>query len=554
MSEDLALSADCASALQRAVRDACLDLATTLRARTSNTDQGVVSNDNISGIFSLVVRDVWSTMFDFAREQNRLHSVATRLAPEALCEIFAHSAFMDRVRASHVCRTWRDASLAFPARLWSTIPGVHSMGTLLRRTARASLPVDILYVALGFYHTAWISETLSEHLFHIRSLRIDLIGCSNRDRQQVAVALRKPAPFLRRLYIDDAKPDLGFQGPPITPGIFARVAPMLEHVELRASESSLDSFSVFPSVRSVVVKDIARRMLKPIWELFREFSSLERIDVSMRRREDGEIDFNPGPIKLDLPSTVIHLGLGVSKLTDLARFDLDEVQAFSSVSISSSWEEKLAATQVESFIPHDMRAHSMTVTFTRCLDVRLEGSIDGRAIVRTFVDLDPEAFSRQSLWDLTFGSVTSLFLYYERSHIRLRAGGGAPSDEPPVTAVCSNVEDLVIQSHTWSTHALDYKTHGISFPRIRSLTLRTTDPEAVEGYHGKLRPVLNADDMVTMIGSLGGTAPKLDMLCIRGITVQPSCGVLYSVAEEVRLEVGFSDPLDLQRSPYAGAL
>ncbi|KZV98569.1 hypothetical protein EXIGLDRAFT_746571 [Exidia glandulosa HHB12029] len=551
--------------LQLAVHDACVAATATLALQSDVhfAEQIRVSrpaqNGSPTTVFSLVLDAVWSGLQNYAQQQNVLHSAATRVVPEIMCEIFAYLSFEDRISTSHVCHKWRDASLAFPARLWSTVPDttrLRDMESLLARTGARGLPVDLMRVyrdGSDQIPSDFGAKIIASHMFHIRTLKLCMGACSFDQVCKLADALHTAAPLVRTFCLlslpynaNEDRMFLAWQN------VFAGNAPLLQHVELHNCWRYLFLFGDFSSIRSIALLGVPFYAGCPAWQALHAFPSLEKLEIlgtPYPRRNDE---------KIVLPDTVTHLAMTVDIGKDLARLDLTVIDIILSVYISVSslhldeLATPLAATEIEPFLRDPFHPHSMVVTYGtlghyawRCkLGFSVLEQEDDTTTrppkMRTFLDVDQYAFSHPPIWKSTFGGVTALVLY---------VGSYKDVNWPKMDfAVCGNIKELTIQHLRWDTDNIaDPIPGGMTFPGLRILTLLTTSSEATS-RGDETRQTFDFDDLAELTRRLSYTAQTLEQLRLRGLDFVPRSG-LYDIADDVRFEEGGAEAPDLQQSP-----
>lgn len=173
----------------------------------------------------------------------------------------------DRIATSHVSHHWRDASLSSPGRLWSAIPALASpdmLQALLERSGGSA--VDIERIDVRGDTLDYISDLLENHMYHIRSLAIQLRWVATRSRNgYIALqrALGCPAPVLERFELVDIDASLV---PRPTAHIFAGQAPRLVSLVLHGVCADLRPVSSLLSVQELHLcpeLELAKRELVP---------------------------------------------------------------------------------------------------------------------------------------------------------------------------------------------------------------------------------------------------------------------------------------------------
>ncbi|KZV84837.1 hypothetical protein EXIGLDRAFT_726699 [Exidia glandulosa HHB12029] len=130
------------------------------------------------------------------------------LAPETLCDVFAHLDFRNLVVASRVCRRWRNVALG-DASLWTnisivqrTMPKHEFLSQILARTKGA-----LVDVAIEFRHgerPMLLEKCITAHMPHIRRLKL-VANSQHFQWHTVWPALNVPAPELLSLTLDGVR-------------------------------------------------------------------------------------------------------------------------------------------------------------------------------------------------------------------------------------------------------------------------------------------------------------------------------------------------------------
>ncbi|KZV98571.1 hypothetical protein EXIGLDRAFT_832126 [Exidia glandulosa HHB12029] len=528
MSATLALPLECNTTLYLSVKLACSAASELLQARATVGSCAADTQRSVGAaaaedaplqptVFSLVLQTVWAALQDYAREQNEAHSLVSRVPPEVLCSIFSYLSLGERISASHVCHSWRNASLAFPANLWSSIPStsrLNVMGPLLARTAALDIPVDLMGVHLDDYSRAvQISDLLKSHMHHIRTLRIS-IDDSMLPGGEIAIALETRAPMLEHFFLKN-DPDFGLLS--FQKAIFCGDAPRLRQIELGPYATSWLSYFVrFRSITFISLVHVSTQPSNAVWFALPKFTNLQSLELAT-------LGGSPGRGRIRLPFTLNRLRIRVVDAEELSPFDVVRVGTIASVRIAPI-EGTLPATGVEQFLPRDLCTTTAIFSASSfCFRLR-QAALD-----RVFLEVNTEALFSVPLWELTFGSVMSLTLYMSKD-----SGTLLELHLPP----CSNVEHLVLAYASWPT---DYPTNELTliwmtFPRLRTLSL---------GASSENLPAMSSDALTSIIPRLRYTAPKLEVLRLRGIVLRPSSAALYTVADAVLLEEGYYTVPDL---------
>ncbi|KZV98563.1 hypothetical protein EXIGLDRAFT_746566 [Exidia glandulosa HHB12029] len=524
MSESRTLPADCDRILHHAVYDACtaasilLDRDAVQSAITARTG------------FSLVLDAVWRAYQDYARSHNEAHSPASRLPPEVLCSIFRYLPLAGRISTSHVSHHWRNASLAFPAELWSEIPPTNLLDTLsplLDRTATLGLPVDLLGVRLPSsdgQRVACLCELLKRHLWHIRTLILDAF-CTEGQRGDLASLLESAAPMLRHFYLEINH----FARPSFQRGIFTGDAPNLERLELGkyATPLHLPDFAdavAFPRIRHVRIGRVRLCPSEPdeVWSVLPKFPALRSLEIwTTPFRDQSGIQQE----KIRPPVALDRLAIRTFDAAELVAFDVQSVLKIRTVCVSPLRSATtLPSTGVVPFLLSDIGEKDLEMECifrSKSVSIRLRQSGDSaRARTRTFLHVEPTVLFLPSFQESTFTVVTSLTLYVSAD---FKPEAWLQSDVLP----CLNVEYLTLAYEVWlqGDAASGFPVVGRTFPRLRTLTLLAARSLGAD---------LDAHSLASMVPSLGYTTPKLQSLTLCGFTVRPSSELLYDVADEVR--------------------
>ncbi|KZV98559.1 hypothetical protein EXIGLDRAFT_727639 [Exidia glandulosa HHB12029] len=515
--------------LHRAVYDAC----------TAASKSPVLGRDTVQSAitartgFSLVLDAVWRAYQDYARSENEAHSHASRLPPEVLCSVFRYLPLEGRISTSHVSHLWRNASLAFAAELWSTIPPtarLDYLAPLLDRTAALGVPVDLMGVRLPSadgQRVVSMCELLKRHLWHIRTLNLRASNCYERKRGDLASVLESAAPMLRHFYLADTHHGrLLFQR-----GIFGGCAPNLETLELGTYATVyLTDFAdavAFPKIRHVKIGDVRLCPGDPdeLWSVLPRLPALKSLEIwtTPSRDQSGSREKIRPPLALD------RLAIHPFDAAELMALDLETVLRIRTVCVSPLRSAPtLPSAEVVSFLLLDagQRDFEMeTVVRNKSFSFRLRESGDpNRSRTRVFRHLHPTVLSMPSFRESTFSAVTSLTLY-------ILAGFQFEEWSPSCNVSCSNVEHLTLAYEIWHDHC-GFAVVGMTFPRLRTLTLLALR---------SLRPDLDSNALASALPSLRYTTPTLNRLTLCGITVRPSSEPLYDIADEVRFEEGGYD-------------
>ncbi|KZV98562.1 hypothetical protein EXIGLDRAFT_727641 [Exidia glandulosa HHB12029] len=523
-----------ATALRKSILDACAAASKVLRTSVStDADKG---DDGGAAAISLVLETVWDALQEYARQNNGAHSPASRLPPEILCSIFALLSFADRVQTSHVYHPWRNASLAFPARLWAMIPPttrLDIMSSLLDRTAALAIPVDLMGVHLKDpQRVVPICELAKLHMPHIRTLRLHIDEFAPAQSRAITSLLHTPAPVLRHFALTDGQTRGTF---PFESGFFCGHAPMLEQLELGASctQHLLSFVASNAPIRSISMQGVTMRPSDPVWRFLRQVNSstFTELEFWTLPGESRSSD------KIQLPRALTRLGIHLRGAADLATLDMERITAISSVRVApfaSVNRTRLHAAEIAPFLPQNgYHLGDMTVILRRghgratLMDIQIvtqslqeSDSRPGRR-TRTFLQVGSPTFFSLPVWDSTFGMVTSLTLYIPENL----------NEWPKLDAgPCSNVEHLTLTYAVWEEgHPLtELADARMAFPRLRTLALQAPICSRP--------PILDAYALAAVVPSLQSTAAKLEVLSLHGVSVWPSCEVLRDVAVDVRVE------------------
>ncbi|KZV98574.1 hypothetical protein EXIGLDRAFT_727649 [Exidia glandulosa HHB12029] len=517
--------------LYLATRAACTDASMLLQERAGASNLlGCADADALDDsarsrltVSSLVLETVFSAIQDYARDENSAHSPASRLPPEILCSIFARLPFAGRIWTSHVCHAWRTASLEFPVELWSVIPPTRrldTMGPLLERTRTRNVPIELTGVTLKALRRVSSScVMIKAHMAHTRVLVLRVEDCALNRRGQLAAALNMPAPMLRYFCLEDNDklPPLPFER-----GIFGKHAPLLERLTIRkGAKQYLSSFSAFPTILTVKLEYIATGSpLDPAWSTLLGFPSITALELYTL----GGGSLIPDSIRL--PRTITRLKLFVTDIAELATFDMEHINTIPNVHIVCRCATLPPAT-IEAFLPVALRAHAMeAVLDSGRLEFRVRDS--SSTLVRSFSNIEPTTLLGESLWESTYGSVANLKLYICDSLLRWLRINASP---------CPNIEHLTVAHKIWDELEgpgrliSDFSRVGLTVPRLQTLTLLAPSSS------GSTRPIVDAQALIKFVSSLHLTAPKLALLCLRGIALSSSGkSKLDGIADIVRLE------------------
>ncbi|KZV98561.1 hypothetical protein EXIGLDRAFT_763409 [Exidia glandulosa HHB12029] len=465
------------------------------------------------------------------------HSPATRLVPELLCLIFSQPdlSFADRILTSHVCHAWRDASLAFPATLWTRVPPttrLDTMAPLLDRTAALGLPVDLMGVTLAATRPVRaICELLKRHMWHIRTLGLTIIDCTRSQRDDITSAQEVEAPMLRCLYWAERHS----WGPiPLpTTGFFSGYAPKLERLELSAKTVKyLSSFTAFRSVRHIIVGRVDMYAEDDLWRDLISFPALTNLDFAARPlRRNAAVSFAPGvvmvpppPTMITLPHTLVRLRIQVTSMSQLSVLDMDHISSVCVARLAHSTRFMDDADGVVGLLVHLSPAHILPVRAE--MEMILDASsvsfrISGE-LTRTFLNVDADIIDHPSFWESRFGIVTSLTLYMSTDF----------QERDAIATPCPNVEHLTVVR----VKHLDVKFPdiGLTFPNLRTLALALVPDSS--------HSLVFTDEITTFIGSLGYEAPKLETLCFHGTSAPVHSDAFHGLAEEVRFDEDKSVP------------
>ncbi|EJD49441.1 hypothetical protein AURDEDRAFT_161547 [Auricularia subglabra TFB-10046 SS5] len=180
-------------------------------------------------------------------------SFVARLPDELLCEIFWFLDHAGRIFSTHVCRTWRQASLACSGQLWSDVqsqnctPGVFA--ALMDRTR--TVPVTVT-VTISDGNVKEVASSLARHMHHCVMLSLHIKeDLSNDNETLLGDALYSEAPLLEKLIIMDIFSAVS--GGCKDPGdMFACHAPRLSCVKLYARIGDYTDIPAFSSVRRLL--------------------------------------------------------------------------------------------------------------------------------------------------------------------------------------------------------------------------------------------------------------------------------------------------------------
>ncbi|KAH7093883.1 hypothetical protein BKA62DRAFT_721849 [Auriculariales sp. MPI-PUGE-AT-0066] len=190
------------------------------------------------------------TVFDhavaaFVEDWNtRSVTAFAQLAPELLTSVFMFLDLKDRIAASHVCRAWRNGSLAAPGALWSHVVS-HSQGKDVLAARIARVPVEVPFLlSVWVTNDNWreVARALDDNIHRLRSLWLRMDELLEEDAQ-VAIrrALAHPAPLLEGIRILDGKSNLKLAGS--SPSIpFVGVLPLLSLVKYYGQLSVFETF------------------------------------------------------------------------------------------------------------------------------------------------------------------------------------------------------------------------------------------------------------------------------------------------------------------------
>lgn len=247
-------------------------------------------------------------MENFLRPFSRLH-------PDIIIEISEHldprvcdSNYGPLLRATQICRSWRDTLISQPS-LWSFISGSYPdlIPSLLDRSKRAELDVHVTS-----HRLPEVIKHINSHVHRLSSLHFRF----DRDDGDVHAALRDldAAPKLRHLTIDC--PGFFLPNPPgYTPGITNPV-PSLHHLQLHG-------FPVTPELiqlrnLTVVGLDASRSTPRAILDLLSRNPLLKVVHLWGRHSpEDLGVDTGHPPGSI----TLKHLEVLLSETTPLVHLE-----------------------------------------------------------------------------------------------------------------------------------------------------------------------------------------------------------------------------------------
>ncbi|KZV98553.1 hypothetical protein EXIGLDRAFT_727635 [Exidia glandulosa HHB12029] len=221
--------------------------------------------------------------------------------------------------------------------------------------------------------------------------------------------------------------------------------------------------------------------------------------------------------KIPLPRSLARLGLRVRSAVQLSVIDMDLISRIPLVCVAPESEsiwlaEDIVSPFLSHVFPHPDEIEA--ILSDDSVSFRIINREHNRTRTRAFLNVASAAIAHSSLWESTFGIVTSLTLYISADFLK-RSGAAA----------CSNVEHLTVVLEKPPDN--DLPDLWMILPKLRTLTLALAYPH---------RLVLAADAVTAFLSRLGYKAPKLDTICFRGTVVPAPAEAFYRVAEEVRID------------------
>ncbi|KZV97186.1 hypothetical protein EXIGLDRAFT_747215 [Exidia glandulosa HHB12029] len=178
-----------------------------------------------------------ATLDEFLRIRN--WNAVGRLPPEILCMVFAQLEISDRITATHVCRSWREASLAAAGQLWATISSSDPSTLAARLRWCESVPLR-LHITVHRHSADDIAAILETQWHHIQSLFLHLNDDEVDDEyygtgmNSILDQLSAPAPMLADFVLQDDCDRMSYS---TWAHLFGAQAPALRRVKLDIAPS-----------------------------------------------------------------------------------------------------------------------------------------------------------------------------------------------------------------------------------------------------------------------------------------------------------------------------